>query len=291
MSSYAEPAGGVPEPSAANNSRKRARTNEFADAAAPASGGGMAFQQEAGDGDSEDEEGRDKKTGRRKIKIEFIQDKSRRHITFSKRKAGIMKKAYELSTLTGTQVLLLVVSETGLVYTFTTAKLQPLVTQPEGKNLIQACLNAPPPAPFPINAGGPPPQQMPPPSHQGMPQGYPPHPGMHPQHRPEDDDDRSVSPAHSQQAASLNASSNGNGSSQRNSRPRRATAGSQSYRDGSEEGDSAQGGELSGGGGSQPGAYANGGYDNQDAGHAQVAYGGIPNFPQGNSGDWSYGRR
>ena len=34
----------------------------------------------------------DKKAVRRKIKIEFIQDKSRRHITFSKRKAGIMKK-------------------------------------------------------------------------------------------------------------------------------------------------------------------------------------------------------
>ena len=100
---------------------------------------------------------------RRKIRIEYITDKSRRHITFSKRKAGIMKKvssrwedrlreicfgslidasfelqAYELSTLTGTQVLLLVVSETGLVYTFTTAKLQPLVTKSEGKNLIQA---------------------------------------------------------------------------------------------------------------------------------------------------------
>jgi len=100
---------------------------------------------ESGADDDEDEEKpkTDKKAGRRKIKIEFIQDKSRRHITFSKRKAGIMKKAYELSTLTGTQVLLLVVSETGLVYTFTTAKLQPLVTQPEGKNLIQACLNAP----------------------------------------------------------------------------------------------------------------------------------------------------
>ncbi|RXW24429.1 hypothetical protein EST38_g1424 [Candolleomyces aberdarensis] len=99
-----------------------------------------------GSGDDDEEEDKpksDKKAGRRKIKIEFIQDKSRRHITFSKRKAGIMKKAYELSTLTGTQVLLLVVSETGLVYTFTTAKLQPLVTQPEGKNLIQACLNAP----------------------------------------------------------------------------------------------------------------------------------------------------
>lgn len=40
--------------------------------------------------DEEDEE----KTGRerRKIEIKFIQDKSRRHITFSKRKAGIMKK-------------------------------------------------------------------------------------------------------------------------------------------------------------------------------------------------------
>ncbi|CAG8450345.1 609_t:CDS:2 [Acaulospora colombiana] len=93
----------------------------------------------------EDETGSksEKRAGRRKIKIEYIDDKSRRHITFSKRKAGIMKKAYELSTLTGTQVLLLVVSETGLVYTFTTPKLQPLVTKPEGKNLIQACLNAP----------------------------------------------------------------------------------------------------------------------------------------------------
>jgi len=81
--------------------------------------------------------------GRRKIKIEYIKDKSRRHITFSKRKAGIMKKAYELATLTGTQVLLLVASETGHVYTFATPKLQPLITEAEGKNLIQACLNAP----------------------------------------------------------------------------------------------------------------------------------------------------
>ncbi|KXN72418.1 SRF-TF-domain-containing protein [Conidiobolus coronatus NRRL 28638] len=97
------------------------------------------------DGGDNSDEGNDKRSGRRKIKIEYIPDKSRRHITFSKRKAGIMKKAYELSTLTGTQVLLLVVSETGLVYTFTTPKLQPLVTKPEGKNLIQACLNSPDP--------------------------------------------------------------------------------------------------------------------------------------------------
>lgn len=89
---------------------------------------------------------KDSRTGRRKIKIEFIDDDSRRHITFSKRKAGIMKKAYELATLTGTQVLLLVVSQTGLVYTFTTPKLEAVVKQPKGRNLIQECLNAPDPS-------------------------------------------------------------------------------------------------------------------------------------------------
>ena len=36
--------------------------------------------------------GEDGKASRRKIQIEYIKDKSRRHITFSKRKAGIMKK-------------------------------------------------------------------------------------------------------------------------------------------------------------------------------------------------------
>merc|ERR1712072_1162164 len=113
--------------SAENRGVKRQRTST---AAAP------------DDDDDDDKPGRE----RRKIEIKFIQDKSRRHITFSKRKAGIMKKAYELSVLTGTQVLLLVVSETGLVYTFTTPKLQPLVTKAEGKNLIQACLNAPEPS-------------------------------------------------------------------------------------------------------------------------------------------------
>lgn len=41
------------------------------------------------DDDDEEEKPKDKKAGRRKIKIEFIQDKSRRHITFSKRKAGM----------------------------------------------------------------------------------------------------------------------------------------------------------------------------------------------------------
>lgn len=50
-----------------------------------------------------------------------------------------------MTTLTGTEALLLVASETGHVYTFATPKLQPFVTVPEGKSLIQACLNAPDP--------------------------------------------------------------------------------------------------------------------------------------------------
>lgn len=50
--------------------------------------------------DSEEEAGgtgrSEKRAGRRKIRIEYIEDKSRRHITFSKRKAGIMKKVGHL---------------------------------------------------------------------------------------------------------------------------------------------------------------------------------------------------
>jgi MADS-box transcription factor len=57
---------------------------------APESRGIKRQRPSAGDDDDDDDEkgGRE----RRKIEIKFISDKSRRHITFSKRKAGIMKK-------------------------------------------------------------------------------------------------------------------------------------------------------------------------------------------------------
>ncbi|CAF0909955.1 unnamed protein product [Adineta steineri] len=84
---------------------------------------------------------KNKKTlGRVKIKMAYIDNKIRRYTTFSKRKTGIMKKAYELATLTGTEVMLLVASETGHVYTYATAKLQPMITSEAGKALIQTCL-------------------------------------------------------------------------------------------------------------------------------------------------------
>lgn len=101
-----------------------------------------------------------KKTkGRVKIKMEFIDNKLRRYTTFSKRKTGIMKKAYELSTLTGTQVMLLVASETGHVYTFATRKLQPMITSDAGKALIQTCLNSPDPPQGTTSPPGPGPDQ------------------------------------------------------------------------------------------------------------------------------------
>ena len=66
-------------------------------------------------------------------------------LTFSYIICALFFQAYELSTLTGTQVMLLVASETGHVYTFATRKLQPMITSDAGKALIQTCLNSPDP--------------------------------------------------------------------------------------------------------------------------------------------------
>ncbi|SCV73148.1 BQ2448_7073 [Microbotryum intermedium] len=79
-------------------------------------------------------------TGRRKIDIEYIDDKAKRHVSFTKRKQGLMKKAFELSTLTGTNCLVLVVSESGLVYHYATPGFEGMVEHRLGKELIAASL-------------------------------------------------------------------------------------------------------------------------------------------------------
>jgi hypothetical protein len=56
---------------------------------------------EEDDLEEDDEKKPARRSGRRKIKIEYIEDKTRRHITFSKRKAGIMKKVCSLSNKDG----------------------------------------------------------------------------------------------------------------------------------------------------------------------------------------------
>jgi hypothetical protein len=46
--------------------------------------------------------------GRKKIAIERIADHRRRQVTFSRRKVGLMKKAYELSVLCNCDIGLLI---------------------------------------------------------------------------------------------------------------------------------------------------------------------------------------
>ena len=79
---------------------------------------------------------------RRKIPIKYIENRTRRQVTFAKRRHGIMKKAYELSVLTGANILLLILGHSGLVYTFSTPKLEPIIRENKGKQLIRRCLNS-----------------------------------------------------------------------------------------------------------------------------------------------------
>ncbi|CAB11185.1 DNA-binding transcription factor, MADS-box Map1 [Schizosaccharomyces pombe] len=73
----------------------------------------------------------------------YLEDRQKRQNTFTKRKAGIFKKANELALLTGSEVMVLVVSETGLVHTFSTPKLENVVKSPEGQKLItESLINA-----------------------------------------------------------------------------------------------------------------------------------------------------
>ncbi|XP_055855632.1 serine/threonine-protein kinase 10 isoform X4 [Episyrphus balteatus] len=78
-------------------------------------------------------------------KLKEIDERLQRELREWKEQLVPRKQAYELSTLTGTQVMLLVASETGHVYTFATRKLQPMITSEAGKQLIQTCLNSPDP--------------------------------------------------------------------------------------------------------------------------------------------------
>lgn len=56
--------------------------------------------------------------GRKKLEIKRIQDKSNLQVTFSKRRAGLFKKAKQLSILCDVQVASLIFSKTGKLYEF-----------------------------------------------------------------------------------------------------------------------------------------------------------------------------
>lgn len=89
-----------------NNPNGRTGSSNQAAAAAAALAANTMIEMEDMDDSDMDDSGSiatpralEKRAGRRKIRIEYIEDKSRRHITFSKRKAGIMKKVRRVRML------------------------------------------------------------------------------------------------------------------------------------------------------------------------------------------------
>lgn len=80
---------------------------------------------------------------RRRNQITRIDEKLDRLTTFHKRKEGIFKKAYDLTTLTGCEIFLFLASETGQIYVFSTKRMRPLATDKKALELIERCLNVP----------------------------------------------------------------------------------------------------------------------------------------------------
>ncbi|KAF3772517.1 Agamous-like MADS-box protein [Nymphaea thermarum] len=56
--------------------------------------------------------------GKRRISMGWISDRQRRHVTFSKRRKGLFKKAQELCCLTGATIGIICFSEAGNPFTF-----------------------------------------------------------------------------------------------------------------------------------------------------------------------------
>nr|BAS04484.1 MADS box protein [Gentiana scabra] len=59
-----------------------------------------------------------RKSGRGKIEIKRIENKTNRQVTFCKRRSGLLKKAYELSVLCDAEVALIVFSSSGRLYEY-----------------------------------------------------------------------------------------------------------------------------------------------------------------------------
>lgn len=69
----------------------------------------------------------------KRSRISYIEDRLKRQTSFTKRKAGIMKKAHELSILTGTEVLLIVATDSGSVFSFATTRMKRFFEDDAGK--------------------------------------------------------------------------------------------------------------------------------------------------------------
>ncbi|KAF6165212.1 hypothetical protein GIB67_030394 [Kingdonia uniflora] len=65
--------------------------------------------------------------GRHKIPIEHINEKSKKQVTFSKRRQGIFSKATELSKLTGADIAIITFSPGGRPFTFSNKPVESVV--------------------------------------------------------------------------------------------------------------------------------------------------------------------
>ncbi|KAL3647406.1 MADS-box protein agl42 [Castilleja foliolosa] len=59
---------------------------------------------------------------RGKVEMKRIENASSRQVTFSKRRNGLLKKAYELSVLCDAEVALIIFSQKGRLYEFSSSK-------------------------------------------------------------------------------------------------------------------------------------------------------------------------
>ncbi|KAH0915639.1 hypothetical protein HID58_030085, partial [Brassica napus] len=72
-----------------------------------------------------------RKMVRGKIEIKRIEDVTSRHVTFSKRRKGLLKKAHELSVLCDAQVAAIVFSQKGRLYDFASSDMQKMIERCE----------------------------------------------------------------------------------------------------------------------------------------------------------------
>uniref|UniRef100_A0A2P2LCV9 Uncharacterized protein MANES_10G099000 n=1 Tax=Rhizophora mucronata TaxID=61149 RepID=A0A2P2LCV9_RHIMU len=75
---------------------------------------------------------------RQKIQIKKIDNITARQVTFSKRRRGLFKKAYELSTLCDAEIALIVFSATGKLFEYSSTSVKQVV---EKRNLLSENLN------------------------------------------------------------------------------------------------------------------------------------------------------
>ncbi|KAL8261638.1 hypothetical protein R6Q59_025687 [Mikania micrantha] len=92
--------------------------------------GSSSSSSSASGGGKGEERGR-KTMGRGRIEIKKIENVSSRQVTFSKRRAGLMKKAKELAILCDAEVGVVIFSSTGKLYEFASSPMQNIISRYE----------------------------------------------------------------------------------------------------------------------------------------------------------------